>query len=228
MTISLTDLRYTWPGADRPTLNVATFNVAAGERVLLRGPSGCGKSTLLAALAGVIEVPKGAVKIAGQDVGTLPASKRDAFRVDHIGIIFQVFNLIPWQSVTDNVTLPCKFSARRRQNLTGTAAQDAAALLGALALEDHADGKAGALSHGQQQRVAAARALIGAPDLILADEPTSALDPEAKDRFMALLTQEAARSGAALLVVSHDPGLEAHFDRVVEMAEINRPEGAPC
>ena len=103
MTIALTDLQFTWPGADRPTLNVAGFNVAAGERVLLRGPSGCGKSTLLAALAGVIEVPNGAVKIAGQDVGALPASKRDAVRVDHIGMIFQVFNLIPWLSVTDNV-----------------------------------------------------------------------------------------------------------------------------
>ncbi len=228
MTISISDLRFSWPGDAHPTLSVATFKIESGERVLLRGPSGCGKSTLLAALAGVIDVPPQTVSVASIDVGTLPQGKRDAFRVDHIGLIFQVFNLIPWLSVRDNVTLPCTFSTRRRGRVSGSAASEAEALLSSLGLSKHIASPASSLSHGQQQRVAAARALIGSPELILADEPTSALDPEAKEQFMALLTQEATRTGAALLVVSHDPGLESHFDRVVDMRDINSPEDVTC
>lgn len=228
MIVSLTDVRFSWPNTQRPTLDISSFEVATGERVLLRGPSGCGKSTFLAALAGVITPSEGATQVAGTDLGTLPANARDAFRVDHIGMIFQTFNLVPWLSVLDNITLPCKFSSRRRGRASGTPVQEATALLSALGMADHIAAKTGNLSHGQQQRVAAARALIGAPELILADEPTSALDPAAKERFMALLTQEAARTGAALLVVSHDPGLESHFDRVVEMTDINLREAAPC
>ncbi|TCL09962.1 putative ABC transport system ATP-binding protein [Shimia isoporae] len=221
MTVELIDLRYTWPGSSQPVLDIKSFTVNAGERVLLRGPSGCGKSTLLAALSGVIDVPGGCVRIAGQDLGALAGSQRDAFRADHIGLIFQVFNLIPWLSARDNVLLPCRFSSVRRRRLSDAATTTATALLDALGLQDQADSKAGTLSIGQQQRVAAARAMIGAPELVLADEPTSALDPEAKDRFMELLSAEAARTGASLLVVSHDPGLERHFDRTVHMTDIN-------
>ncbi|KPA23141.1 putative ABC transporter ATP-binding protein [Shimia sp. SK013] len=228
MTLILRDLRYQWPDAAEPVLNIPEFTLAAGERLLLRGPSGCGKSTLLAALSGVIDVATGAVDVAGTDVGALPPSRRDAFRVDHIGIVFQAFNLIPWLSARDNITLPCTFSARRRGQLVMSPKEDADALLAALNLASLADTVAGALSHGQQQRVAAARALIGGPDLIVADEPTSALDPDAKENFMHLLSGEAARTGAALLVVSHDPGLESHFDRVINMSDINFPKGAPC
>ncbi|MGR3714800.1 MAG: ABC transporter ATP-binding protein [Shimia sp.] len=228
MSISITDLRFSWPGGTSPILDIAAFALAKGERVLLRGPSGCGKSTLLAALAGVVNIQKGAVEVAGQDMATLPQSQRDKFRGDHIGMIFQNFNLIPWLSARDNVTLPCRFSTCRNNNLTDLPANVAERLLSALDLDGFADIPAGTLSHGQQQRVAAARALIGAPDVILADEPTSALDPASKDRFMALLTSEAARNGAGLLVVSHDPGLEDHFDRVVEMSDINTPKATIC
>lgn len=161
-------------------------------------------------------------------MSTLPQSQRDRYRGDHIGMIFQNFNLIPWLSARDNVTLPCRFSPHRKAALTAPPAETAERLLGALDLGGFADTLAGSLSHGQQQRVAAARALIGAPDVILADEPTSALDPASKSRFMALLSSEAARNGAGLLVVSHDPGLETHFDRVVDMSDINTPQATSC
>lgn len=222
--VSLNSLRYCWPGSPDPILNIARFDLRPGEKVMLRGPSGSGKSTLLSAIAGVIEVPVGSVHVAGTDVGGLTGSDRDRFRADHLGIIFQVFNLLPWLSAVDNVLLPCRFSARRRTNITGAPAEAATRLLGGLGLTDPRllNGPASALSIGQQQRVAAARALIGSPEVVLADEPTSALDEEAKDAFVELLLEECSRTGASLLFVSHDRTLEPHFDRTVQLDQLNR------
>ncbi len=220
--IVISDLSHSWPGGDAPVLQNLSLNIDAGERVLLRGPSGSGKSTLLAAISGVVDIPSGSVAIAGQDIGELPASKRDSFRADHMGLIFQVFNLVPWLSALDNILLPCRFSKRRRQRVNSPMEQEARRLMAALALEpDRFEAsKASDLSVGQQQRVAAARAFIGAPEVILADEPTSALDPDAKHAFMQLLSQQAQQSGAALLLASHDTGLDQHFDRVVELSSL--------
>lgn len=222
--ISVSEFSFVWPGSRAAVLQNASLDVAAGERVMLRGPSGSGKSTLLAAISGVIDVPIGAVSVAGQDIGALPASKRDRFRADHLGMIFQVFNLVPWLSGLDNILLPCRFSKRRRERVTGPLDKEAQRLMDALGLDPQTLGasQASALSVGQQQRVAAARALIGAPEVILADEPTSALDPETKETFMQMLSQQAQKSGAALLMVSHDSGLDHHFDRVIHMSELAR------
>ncbi|MCP4207270.1 MAG: ABC transporter ATP-binding protein [Shimia sp.] len=221
--ISVSDFSFVWPGSSAAVLQNASLNVEAGERVMLRGPSGSGKSTLLAAISGVIDIPKRAVTVAGQDIGALPASKRDRFRADHMGLIFQVFNLVPWLSAVDNILLPCRFSKRRRDRIAGPLDKEAHRLMAALGLKPDTLGafQASTLSVGQQQRVAAARALIGAPEVILADEPTSALDPDTKDSFMQLLSQQAQDSGAALLMVSHDEGLDRHFDRVVEMSALS-------
>ncbi len=192
--------------------------------MFLFGPSGCGKSTLLSAIAGVIDVPKGAVDVSGQDVGALRGGARDRFRVDHIGLIFQVFNLVPWLSAVENVLLPCTYSQRRRARAGDDPMATTRRLLGELGLDDPAliARPANALSVGQQQRVAVARALIGKPDLILADEPTSALDDAAKAAFVDLLTREAAAAGTALLFVSHDRSLERHFERSVDFQDLNR------
>jgi len=192
--------------------------------MFLHGPSGCGKSTLLSAIAGVVEVPKEAMRVADQDIAALRGSVRDRFRVDHIGMIFQVFNLIPWLSALENVLLPCTFSQRRRTRAGDDPAGTARRLLDELGLSDPSltSKQAHELSVGQQQRVAAARALIGKPDLILADEPTSALDEAAKAAFVELLARECAEAGAALLFVSHDRGLERHFDRGVDFQDLNR------
>ena len=225
----VTSLSYTWPGGKMPTLAIDGLRLARGESLLLRGPSGSGKSTLLSAIAGVIDVPRGCISVAGADVGSLRGGARDRFRVDHLGLIFQVFNLIPWLSALENVLLPCQYSARRRQRAGDEPETAARGLLGELGLDDPAliSSPAMSLSVGQQQRVAAARALLGAPELILADEPTSALDEETKASFVDLLRRECAAAGAGLLFVSHDRGLESHFDRVVEFAELNQG-GRPC
>lgn len=226
----ITSLIYKWPGATTPTLAIDELRLARGESLLLRGPSGSGKSTLLSAIGGVIDVPRGSVEIAGTDIGILRGAVRDRFRVDHIGLIFQVFNLIPWLSALENVLLPCHYSRRRQQRAGSNPELTARRLLAELDLGDQAliGAPAMSLSVGQQQRVAAARALLGAPELILADEPTSALDEETKASFVELLRRECSEAGAGLLFVSHDRGLESHFDRVVEFSDLNHAGGKTC
>jgi putative ABC transport system ATP-binding protein len=224
--LRINNLIYRWPRASRDTLCIDDLSLKPGERLFLYGPSGCGKSTLLSAIAGVVEVPVGMVSVAGQDVGSLRGGERDRFRVDHTGLIFQVFNLVPWLSALENVLLPCRFSERRRQRVGGDPDQKARHLLSELGLDDPTliAAPAGTLSVGQQQRVAAARALIGMPELVLADEPTSALDTDSRNSFVDLLARECADAGAALLFVSHDRGLERHFDAVVDFLDLHREE----
>tara|TARA_R110002020_G_scaffold83397_2_gene207105 strand:+ start:8629 stop:9324 length:696 start_codon:yes stop_codon:yes gene_type:complete len=221
--IQIQGLRFAWKG-NAPVLDVPDFTLARGERLFLRGPSGSGKSTLLGVIAGVLEADAGKVSVLGQDLASLSSSARDRMRADHLGVIFQMFNLVPYLSVVGNVTLPLKFSAARRKAVGGDADAEARRLLGRLGLMDEAmlERRVSDLSVGQQQRVAAARALIGAPEIVIADEPTSALDADARDRFITLLSEEAARTGAALLFVSHDASLARLFDRAVDLAEINR------
>lgn len=150
---------------------------------------------------------------------------RDRFRVDHLGVIFQIFNLIPWLTPRENVLLPCRFSDRRRARAGPEPDATADRLLGELGLDsDGLHNRAAAeLSIGQQQRVAAARAVIGAPDLVLADEPTSALDDDAKTTFIDLLLRECRTAGSSLIFVSHDRRLERHFDQVIDFTTLNRP-----
>jgi putative ABC transport system ATP-binding protein len=219
-------LRFRWPGAASDVLVIDHMQVAAGERVLLRGDSGCGKSTLLSLAAGVLLPQAGTVDLMGQPWRGFSAAGRDRRRADHLGYIFQQFNLLPYLSALDNVLLPCRFSALRAQRSGATPAlrgQRAQALLSALQLPPGLwQSPAAQLSVGQQQRVAAARALIGQPALVIADEPTSALDEGRRDAFMALLTQVCDEAGSALLFVSHDARLAPHFGRVVDLPALNQ------
>lgn len=220
--IALTDLVFRWPGQASPCLNIPHFEVAAGERVFLHGPSGSGKSTLLGLLGGVALPQRGRVVLLGQDIAQLSGPQRDRFRADHIGFVFQQFNLLPWLTALDNVLLTCTFSARRRQR-AGAARAEAERLLQRLDLAPQLwHQPAAQLSVGQQQRVAAARALIGRPEILIADEPTSALDAPRQQAFIDLLLGEAAAVGACLLFVSHDQRLAARFDRVLSLADIHR------
>jgi putative ABC transport system ATP-binding protein len=201
--------------------------IAAAERVFVHGPSGSGKSTLLSLLAGVLVPERGSLRVLGTEVSGLAGGARDAFRADHLGIIFQMFNLVPYLSALDNVMLPCRFSARRRHQAAarGGPAAEARRLLEHLDLAAEARSARAArrLSVGQQQRVAAARALIGRPELVLADEPTSALDAHRREAFLRLLFRECEAEGASLLFVSHDRGLEHLFDRSLALEDISQP-----
>lgn len=224
--LAIDSLRFGWqPGGD-DLLVIDRLTVAAGDHVLLRGDSGCGKSSLLSLAAGVLLPGAGSVRLLGQDWRALPSGARDRRRADHIGLVFQQFNLLPYLSVLDNVLLPCRFSALRRRRAVAAAGDMAAGagqLLEALQLDRSLWRRsAAALSVGQQQRVAAARALIGRPELILADEPTSALDEDRRDAFMALLMRACGDAGSALLFVSHDARLAPHFGRQIDLPRLNR------
>lgn len=225
--VELSGVRYSWPGADTSILDLESLRIARGERVFVSGPSGSGKSTLLGLLAGVLVPRSGEVRVLGEDLARLTGAARDRFRADHVGFIFQMFNLIPYLSVVENVRLPCGFSPGRRDRAAkagGSVEAEARRLLAQLGLADEGllRRPVTALSVGQQQRVAAARALIGAPDIVIADEPTSALDAGRRADFLQLLFAECACAGATLVFVSHDPSLEAAFDRSLSMAGINR------
>ena len=221
--LDLQALRYRWPGASADTLVLDSLRLAPGDKVFLRGPSGCGKSTLLSLAAGVLLPQAGQVRLLGQDWAGLRSGARDRWRADHLGYIFQQFNLLPYLSVLDNVRLPLRFSRRRATRSAASGADSAEMLLERSGLPPGLWRQpAGALSVGQQQRVAAARALIGAPELVVADEPTSALDEDLRESFMALLLERCNATRSALLFVSHDLRLAARFDRVIDLPSLNR------
>jgi putative ABC transport system ATP-binding protein len=223
--IEACELRYRWPGAAQDCIAVDALHVPAGRTLFLYGPSGGGKSTLLGLLAGVLLPREGQVALLGTPWAALSGARRDAFRADHVGYIFQQFNLLPYLSVLDNVLLPCRFSALRRRRAAiaaGSAAASAAHLLQQVGLGAALWGRPAAmLSVGQQQRVAAARALIGQPELVIADEPSSALDTALRDGFMDLLLQQCRAAGSALVFVSHDERLASRFDAQLSLADLN-------
>ena len=227
--INITNLQFAWHRDALPVLDIAQLNIAQGERVFIEGPSGSGKSTLLNLLAGVATPNHGKLMVLGQNLNEMNGAERDRFRADHVGFIFQLFNLIPYLSVVENVTLPCRFSRLRRdkaiQNGFNLQAE-AMRLLTHLEMNDPdlLDKPVSELSVGQQQRVAAARALVGSPDLLIADEPTSSLDANLRESFIRLLFDECASRGTTLIFVSHDPSLEKLFDRTVRLTDINRAE----
>ena len=225
--IKIDTLRFAWSRQALPLLDIAGLEITRGERLFLRGASGSGKSTLLGLVAGVLVPQSGAIKVLGQSLGALNSAARDRFRAVHYGIIFQQFNLIPYLSVIENVTLPCRFSERRLQKAMSRGSSPDAEALRLLEHLDMADASVidkpvTELSVGQQQRVAAARALIGAPEILIADEPTSSMDVDRRQAFIELLFRECTQAGSTLLFVSHDQGLQAMFDRAIEFEELNQ------
>lgn len=228
--IEIRDLRFSWPGRNAFAIAVPQLEIARGERVLLFGPSGGGKSTLLSLICGILQPDSGRLQVLGNDLAGMGASKRDRFRAEHIGVIFQQFNLLPYGSLMDNILLPLSFAPKRAKRANadgGGAVEEVRRLLDALNLGHVPTGKrASELSIGQQQRVAVARALIGAPELVIADEPTSALDTHAQDRFLTLLFEQLQRTSATLLMVSHDERLADRFDRVIQLGDVVQLQSA--
>jgi putative ABC transport system ATP-binding protein len=222
--IAIQDLRFAYDPR-RLILDIASFELGRGERLFLYGPSGSGKTTLLGLLAGVLAATSGGISVLGQNLVKLSGHQRDRMRGEHIGYIFQQFNLIPYLSVIDNITLPCQFNAARRARLKVNPEAKAMELCQHLGIIDYIHRPVTELSVGQQQRVAACRALIGDPELIIADEPTSALDSEFREAFIQLLFKESKAAQSAILFVSHDQSLKHLFDRTVSLPSINRAGG---
>lgn len=213
--IELEKILFGWERRGKPILSIPALQLEQGGQIFIAGPSGSGKSTLLALIGGILTPQKGSIHVLGNPIHTMPGTRRDRFRVDHIGFIFQQFNLIPYLSILDNVLLPCRFSTRRRD---GTAKQGKTPLAAAESLLHRLDleralwsSQVTRLSVGQQQRVAAARALIGQPAIIVADEPTSALDADRQQAFLDVLQRECTEAGSSLVFVSHNESLGGQF-----------------
>lgn len=222
--IDIAQMKFSYPARD-PVVDIAELTVRAGERVFVRGPSGSGKTTLLGLIGGVLTPQVGKIVVLGKYLNLLSGSHRDSFRAHHVGFVFQMFNLLPYLSLIENVVLPCRFSRVRRQRaleLGQSVESEAARLLSGLGLGEQLHNRLSTeLSVGQQQRVAVARALMGQPELIIADEPTSALDADTRVGFLKLLFKECEQAGSTLIFVSHDAALASNFERQISLPELN-------
>ena len=213
--LTIKDLQFGY--GKEPLLAIPDFSIQAGERVFLQGESGSGKSTFLSLVTGILSPQQGSVKVEGVDLATKSGAARDQIRAEKMGIIFQLFNLLPYLSVVENVRLGAYFAKQRQANQDRTVEE----LLAGLGLNptEYGHRLVGTLSVGEQQRVAAARALLGSPSLIIADEPTSALDTDRKADFISALFGQIEDRRSAVLFVSHDTSLAKMFDRTVNIAE---------
>lgn len=224
--LSICNLAFCWDKA-QPPLSYPDITLSAGEHLFLRGPSGSGKSTLLSLLGGLIVPDSGTLTLLGTELASLTSGQRDRFRADHMGVIFQQFNLVPYLTTLENVMLPCRLSRKRLARALPTPEKEAESLLTALGIPpSHWHRRVTGLSVGQQQRVAAARALTGGPELILADEPTSALDSDNRDRFIELLLGLAEEKQSSVIFVSHDQSLAERFNHQIALDALDELKGA--
>ncbi len=219
LALNAVEFRYNSKSAN--VISIPAMSMEAGEKVFMFGPSGSGKTTLLGLIGGLFLPNSGDVSVLGQVISKMGNGARDRFRAQEIGFIFQVFNLVSYLSVVDNVTLPCKFGRRISAGFQ-TADKEALFLLEQLGVRDTVGQNIADLSIGQQQRVAAARALIGSPGIIIADEPTSALDEDARTGFLNVLFAQAKREGSSILFVSHDRTIASQFDRSLALSSVNK------
>ncbi len=218
--LSITALQKSFrsPEGERKTIvDVPAFTLAAGQQLALRGESGSGKTTFLHLIAGILAADSGSIHIDGRDMAALGESGRDRLRAESIGYIFQTFNLLQGYSVLENVMLGMAFGA-------GSDQTRAAAMLDRVGLSHRLKHYPRQLSTGQQQRVAVARALANHPKLVLADEPTGNLDHKNARESLALIRETCRENGAALLLVSHDPGVLASFEAVQDFSALNRAD----
>lgn len=208
---------YSQPNGERvDILDVPEFNVDEGEQLTLIGPSGCGKSTMLHIIAGITKPDSGRVVLDGIELTKYPEAGRDRIRADKLGYVFQTFNLLPSFSALENILLGMTF-ARKKYSV-----QRAKQLLDRVGLSHRSRNKPSALSVGEQQRVAVARALANLPSILLADEPTANVDPKNQKHIVGLIRETCRDENIALIMVTHSMEVADQFDRVEKLAELNR------
>ncbi len=217
MSIVITNLMYAYSNQSQPILNIPKFEVHDGERVALVGKSGSGKSTLLHAIAGIITVSQGSLNVSGVELSSLSETKRDAFRAENIGYVFQTFNLLQGLTAFENVLLAMTFTKK-----IADAKARAKHLLERVGLGDKLSHKPRELSVGEQQRVAIARAIANAPKILLADEPTANLDEQNTESVLNLLVEVASEENRILILVTHERDVAARLPRSVDLKSLNR------
>lgn len=218
--LSLKDVKKSFvepDGSPLPLLDIPEFGVAAGEQVLLMGRSGAGKTTLLHIIAGISRPDSGSVEIAGREISRLPEAERDRFRAEHLGYVFQTFNLLPGFTALENVLLGMSFGGARRADRSR-----AEQLLDRVGLARRLTHRPAQLSVGEQQRVAVARAIVHRPQLLLADEPTANVDAKHQQQIVDLLRQTCREEQVALLMVTHAPQVAEQFERVEQLEQLNQ------
>lgn len=214
--IEIEGLKFRWKQQTDWLIDIPQLTLEAGQKLFIEGPSGSGKSSLLSILAGIEKPHEGDVRLLGESLVSMSARARDRFRAEHIGYVFQQFNLLPYLTVMDNVRLAETFNGVSLTKQQGR--ERAAELLSGLAIPESLWLSPGnELSVGQQQRVAIARALYARPAIIIADEPTSALDDRNAAAFMQLLLRQIEQQKTTLVYVSHDESLRLNFDQVYSL-----------
>jgi putative ABC transport system ATP-binding protein len=201
------------------------LDVAPGQMTLLVGPSGCGKTTLISIIAALLDPTRGEVEVLGTNLSRLSPRRRVDFRREHIGFVFQQYNLLPALTASENVAVPLVIAGWKRPAAVARARE----LLEAVRLGDRAEALPKQLSGGQQQRVAIARALVHEPRLLVCDEPTAALDAELGQSVMTLIREVAVQADRAVIVVTHDSRVFGYGDRIVSMNDgrVERVEMRP-
>ena len=215
--IRIEDLRFAHAGVDAFRLDIDRLEIEEGASVAFIGPSGSGKTTLLHLAAGIILPQKGKVVSAGQELGALGETARRDFRVRRVGMVFQEFELLDYLDVLDNILLPYRIN--RSLELTAEVAARARELADGVGIGDKLKRPVERLSQGERQRVAICRALLAAPELLLADEPTGNLDPANTDLVLDILFRYAAEQDATFVAVTHDHGILDRFDRVIDFRD---------
>jgi ABC-type lipoprotein export system ATPase subunit len=202
-------------------LDIRHFAMQAGEKATLVGPSGSGKSTLLQMISGILRPTEGRIQLQGLQLDQLGEAELDRFRAQHIGYVFQSFNLLPGFTALENVLVAMRFGSALPRKERRARAID---LLSQVGLGHRLHHRSGQLSHGEQQRVSIARALANRPVLVLADEPTASLDSDNARQVFNLLTEACRDQGAALLLCTHDMELAGQLDRMVHIRDLSGEE----
>ena len=221
--IAIEGLSFRYPGGGF-VLDIPGFRVTSGEKLAVIGPSGSGKTTLLNLIAGIAIPDGGCVQVGDTQVSALDDRRRRDFRIRHLGLVFQDFELLDYLNVLDNILHPYRIT--RALRLDAAVRGRALELAGRMGIGDKLKRRVNDLSQGEKQRVAICRALLPGPGLLLADEATGNLDPDNKMLILDLLFDSVDAHGATLLAVTHDHELLPRFDRVVDFATFRARTGA--